>query len=101
MCSFSKIPFQKLFRARNERRKARREGNGQETGVGYYEGSELPNRTSLYFRHPGAHVRHPDPTQITLRPENCHAVAVRAVVTSRALRTVSRSVARTVVTFRW
>jgi hypothetical protein len=84
-------PLSVIFRARNERRKTRREGNGQEAGVGHYEGSELVNRTELYFRHPVAHVSHPDPTQITLSPEIWHTVTLRAVVTSRALRTVSRS----------
>ena len=38
-------------RARNERRKARREGNGQEAAVGHYERSERAYRTQLYFRH--------------------------------------------------
>ena len=76
------------FRARNERREASREGNGQSGGEGRYEGIELASRTEMYFRHPGAHVRHPDPTQLTLRPESCNTVTLRAVVTSRTPRTV-------------
>ncbi len=59
--SCSRTPFQDFFRAHNERREAKREGRGQTDGEGRYKDNELVNRTDLYFRHAGAHVRHPDP----------------------------------------
>jgi hypothetical protein len=89
--SDSCIPFPgssvKNFRSRNERREARREGSGT-AGEERYEGSEVASLTELYLRHPGAHVHHANPTQLTLRTENYHSVALRTVLTSRTLRTV-------------
>jgi hypothetical protein len=64
--------------------------------------SILGNRTELYFRHLVTHVCHLDPTQSILRPERCHTVSLRAVVTSRDVKDSCHvQTQRVVVILRW